>query len=307
MEGQLVDKNNKGISRKKIQIALPPQQGLSVAEATVFEVLGNEKKSKTVVTDDKGSFVESFDLVYHASIFIVPPLGPIPKEAPEPFYFLGVDSTCKKTWGILARTDNPEVRLFDWDSEEFVKYKESEKPEITVQSIRCKGKCEQEVTTKVKVTWDEKISCLGYHPADPNRKRGIAKRGLYLSYADLFSNFIGIGLSRRFTALGVLRLDLPLGFSGKSYGVGLLGIFTFIKIWRIGLNLGLGPELLLVRTSDGLNSNYQKDVHGMKSRGQVSLEYSLKRGFYSESGFVRTALGLGEFDDRFFFRIGWFF
>jgi hypothetical protein len=95
VRGSLQSATGEPLANREVELILPAAYGLGGLDVVLNdpEDFGHQDRSFTVTTDSAGEFSRDLgDHVYHAALWILPPLGAFPRHPPPPFLLVRVPS-----------------------------------------------------------------------------------------------------------------------------------------------------------------------------------------------------------------------
>lgn len=99
-----------------LTITLPADYGLGASDRLTGDAVDFGHRDQTVQVQPKsdGSFSsEEFSVVYHATIFLLPPLGAIPPRAPMPHFLVVISSHPEELYLIYPGSSSGEYRVYN--------------------------------------------------------------------------------------------------------------------------------------------------------------------------------------------------
>lgn len=95
IRGSLVSSTGEPLPNREVQFIIPAEYGLGGLDLVLNkpEDFGHQRRSFSVTTNSNGEF--SHDLgeqIYHVSVWLLPPLGSLPRHPPAPFFYVRVPS-----------------------------------------------------------------------------------------------------------------------------------------------------------------------------------------------------------------------
>ena len=300
LEGQVLDrKTEQPVANLPVAVLLPPTHGLLPVEAGVnVDILGQEGRKFESRTDAAGRFQGGFDnVVIHGT------------RTPPPTYLVRVGDSCRQIWGVHYSKSSFEYRPLDPATNQFVDVSGEKKKDLTGKILENpREKSQTGMTTDLVLHWDERQACSETEirrqagpPSPP--KRDV----LYFAYSDLFSKALGGGYIRFLGQTGVFRVEVPLGWSGHSYGLGALIKWRMIPIWRFMLGIGVGAGWITQDSRDDLSSNFHPGDGRIHPLSHIGVDWVLPTGNFLEIGYGGATLGPERRDDHAIVRVGWLF
>lgn len=114
--GRLVDSSGQPLAKQQVDVLLPSQYGLSGLDAKwgKSEDYGHHDQKATLATDDTGRFDHVFSPTTYSMVFwIIPPLGPIPRKPPEPYFYLKLPAQTDEFWVLWMQKTGLEAKLIE--------------------------------------------------------------------------------------------------------------------------------------------------------------------------------------------------
>ncbi len=108
VQGEIVNQSENGVTNQEVTLGFAKQYGLAGLDAIWGkpESYGHHDQTITISTNENGIFDHTFDpTTYSISFWILPPIGVIPKNPPEPFFFLRIDDNPNEYYYIHADRD----------------------------------------------------------------------------------------------------------------------------------------------------------------------------------------------------------
>ncbi len=111
----------------RVKIMLPKKYGLGGFDRAFGspEDYGNKDLIFVETLDLEGKFTASHRSVYHASFFIIPPLGFIPKKPPYPVYVIGFSNVKHEAHLIKFKKEIPQEEIMDMSTRTKLKPEEA--------------------------------------------------------------------------------------------------------------------------------------------------------------------------------------
>jgi hypothetical protein len=116
VSGRLFDQAGHPLKNQQIDVLLPNQYGLSGLDARWGkpEDYGHRDQKATLATDDTGRFEHAFmPTTYSIAFWLIPPLGPIPRKPPEPYFYLKLPSQTNEFWVLWMKKEGLETKLIE--------------------------------------------------------------------------------------------------------------------------------------------------------------------------------------------------
>ena len=116
VSGRIVDSLGQPAAQQQVDILLPSQYGLTGLDAVWGkpEDYGHRDQKARVTTDENGQFEHAFAPTTYSIVFwFIPPLGPIPRKPPDPYFYLKLPSQTNEFWVLWMRKYGLETRLIE--------------------------------------------------------------------------------------------------------------------------------------------------------------------------------------------------
>lgn len=89
IRGKLLDRQGQPLSGQKVEVSLPSSYGLQGLDSAMGkpEDYGHRDETAVLRTDRNGEFHHLFQVrTRSVTYFLLPPLGPVPRQPPRPYY-----------------------------------------------------------------------------------------------------------------------------------------------------------------------------------------------------------------------------
>jgi hypothetical protein len=104
------------VAEQQIDLVLPRAYGLAGVDTRWGkpEDYGHHDQKATVTTDANGQFEYAFAATtYSVTFWLIPPLGPIPRKPPEPYFYLKLPVQMEEFWVLWMRKSGVKTRVIE--------------------------------------------------------------------------------------------------------------------------------------------------------------------------------------------------
>ena len=299
--------DGKGIKGKKVKMLIPEGQGLSAIEKMMGPLFPHEKEQKGLyATDNNGEFVHEFDQVFHASVFLIPPIGAFPKKAPPVNLILKVEpevDECHRVYATNFTNEGFDYAVIEKTDPLTLMVPDGEVANGLTGKIAWEDACDggkdcvnkDQVIQDIVIDWSDHPGCKSNSGLKLKLGPWMFRNRVYLTYGEISSDSFGLAYMRRLPVSWPVRIGVSANFGRELSNAALL--LDAAVLGGESFKMWFGPIGGKYKYSGVVDADaesvFERAESGSFIEGRVGFEYAhssqVMVGAYYIGGAVKTA------------------